>query len=110
MVGNVHFSSVSDTWETPADKFKELNDEFHFTLDPCCFPESAKCDKYYTPDDDGLSKDWSNDVVFMNPPYGRSIKDWIKKGLRGIIKRCNCSLSYPFPYRHQVVACVLYEG
>ena len=24
-------------------------------------------------------QDWSGDTVFMNPPYGREIKDWIKK-------------------------------
>ena len=23
--------------------------------------------KFYTKDDDGLSKDWSNEIVFMNP-------------------------------------------
>ena len=32
------------------------------------------CSKHFTIEDDGLSKDWSNDVVFMNPPYGREIK------------------------------------
>ena len=32
-----------------------------------------------TVEDDGLIQDWSNDVVFMNPPYGRGIKHWIKK-------------------------------
>lgn len=59
--------------------FDELNDEFNFTLDPCATDENAKCSKYFTIEDDGLSKDWSNDVVFMNPPYGREIKKWIKK-------------------------------
>jgi phage N-6-adenine-methyltransferase len=76
---SVHFSSETDTWATPQDFFDELNEEFNFTLDPCCLPSSAKCDKYYTPEDDGLSKSWDGEVVFMNPPYGREIGKWMKK-------------------------------
>ncbi|MCH4356070.1 phage N-6-adenine-methyltransferase [Staphylococcus haemolyticus] len=76
---SVHFSSKSNEWTTPQYLFDELNEEFNFTLDPCATDENAKCSKYFTIEDDGLSKDWSNDVVFMNPPYGREIKKWIKK-------------------------------
>ena len=76
---NVHFSSKSNEWTTPQHLFDELNQEFNFTLDPCATEENAKCSKHFTIEDDGLSKDWSNDVVFMNPPYGREIKKWIKK-------------------------------
>lgn len=75
----VHYSSKSNEWATPQNLFDELNDEFNFTLDPCATDENAKCSKYFTIEDDGLSKDWSNEVVFMNPPYGREIKKWIKK-------------------------------
>ena len=75
----VHYSSKSNEWSTPQNLFDELNDEFNFTLDPCATDENAKCSKYFTIEDNGLSKDWSNDVVFMNPPYGREIKQWIKK-------------------------------
>ncbi|MWF62686.1 phage N-6-adenine-methyltransferase [Staphylococcus haemolyticus] len=75
----VHYSSKSNEWVTPQNLFDELNEEFNFTLDPCATDENAKCSKYFTIEDDGLSKDWSNEVVFMNPPYGREIKKWIKK-------------------------------
>lgn len=75
----VHYSSKSNEWATPQNLFDELDDEFNFTLDPCATDENAKCSKYFTIEDDGLSKDWSNEVVFMNPPYGREIKKWIKK-------------------------------
>jgi len=44
--------------ETPQDLFDELNDEFHFTLDPCAMPQNTKCAKYFTPEDDGLKQDW----------------------------------------------------
>lgn len=76
---SVHFSSKSNEWTTTQYLFDELNEEFNFTLDPCATDENAKCSKYFTIEDDGLSKDWSNDVVFMNPPYGREIKRWVKK-------------------------------
>ena len=75
----VHYSSKSNEWDTPQKLFNELNEEFNFTLDPCATDENAKCNKHFTIEDDGLSKDWSKDVVFMNPPYGREIKKWIKK-------------------------------
>ncbi len=52
------FSSETDLWATPQDFFDRLDDEFHFTLDPCATPENAKCDKYFTVKEDGLKQDW----------------------------------------------------
>ncbi|MRV00299.1 phage N-6-adenine-methyltransferase, partial [Staphylococcus aureus] len=31
-------------------------------------------------------QDWSEDIVFMNPPYGRSIKRWVKKAYEESLK------------------------
>lgn len=73
------FSSETDMWATPQDFFDKLNEEFCFTLDPCATSDNAKCSSYYTKEDDGLTKDWGGHTVFCNPPYGRSIKDWVKK-------------------------------
>ncbi|PTG21713.1 DNA N-6-adenine-methyltransferase [Staphylococcus chromogenes] len=83
---NVHFSSKSNEWYTPQYLFDELNEEFNFTLDPCATQENAKCDKYFTIKENGLIQDWYNDVVFMNPPYGREIKYWIKKAYEESLK------------------------
>ena len=82
----VHFSSETNEWGTPQKFYEKLNDEFHFTLDPCSTHENHKCNKYYTQEDDGLSQDWSNEVVFMNPPYGREIKYWIQKAYEESLK------------------------
>ena len=82
----VHFSSETNEWGTPQKFYEKLNDEFCFTLDPCSTHENHKCDKYYTQEDDGLSQDWSNEVVFMNPPYGREIKYWIQKAYEESLK------------------------
>ena len=81
---NVHFSSQTNEWATPQDFFDTLNEEFNFTLDPCATKENAKCTKFYTMEDDGLSKSWDNEVVFANPPYGRSIKHWVKKASEAV--------------------------
>ena len=83
---SVHFSSKSNEWYTPQYLFDELNEKYQFTLDPCASHENAKCDKYFTIEDDGLTKDWSKDIVFMNPPYGRNIKHWIKKAYEESVK------------------------
>lgn len=74
-------STGKDDWETPKDFYEKLDDEFHFTLDPCCTHENAKCEKYYTKDDDGLSRDWGGEVVFCNPPYSKNGNQdaWVKK-------------------------------
>lgn len=73
------YSSVSSEWETPQSVFDELNSEFNFTLDPCATDENHKCDKYYTKETNGLKQNWSGEVVFCNPPYGREIADWVEK-------------------------------
>lgn len=82
----VHFSSKTNEWATPQNFFDLLDNEFNFTLDPCSTKENAKCRKFYTKEDDGLSKSWEGERVFMNPPYGREIKYWIEKAYTEIIK------------------------
>jgi len=77
---DVMFSSRETSWETPQDFYNILDDHFGFDLDPCASKENAKCKEYYTEADDGLSKRWGpNKKVFVNPPYGKDIKNWIKK-------------------------------
>ena len=78
-MNKVLFSSKSNEWETPKELFDELNKEFNFTLDPCANEKNHKCNKYFTKEQNGLIQDWSNEIVFCNPPYGREIYDWVKK-------------------------------
>lgn len=63
-MNKVLLSSNRHDWETPPDFFAELDKEFHFTLDPCAEPETAKCEKYYTKEDDGLMQDWGGRPCF----------------------------------------------
>lgn len=75
----VMFSSKTDLWETPQEFFDELDREFHFGTDVCALPENAKCDRYYTPEQDGLSQPWKG-VCWCNPPYGHDIGLWVRRG------------------------------
>lgn len=76
------FSSKCMKWATPDDFYNKLNEEFNFTLDPCCEAETAKCKKFFTPKENGLIQNWSDDIVFMNPPYGRELPKWIEKAYK----------------------------
>lgn len=97
------FSSKSNEWSTPHNFFDKLNEEFHFTLDPCCTKENAKCDKFYTIKENGLEQDWQNEIVFVNPPYGKDQKLWIKKSYEESLKE-NTIVVMLIPARTDTIA------
>ncbi|WP_346766182.1 DNA N-6-adenine-methyltransferase, partial [Megasphaera sp. SW808] len=72
------YSSKKVEWETPQPIFDFINKGWHFDVDVCALPENAKCDTYYTPEQDGLKQIWRG-VCWMNPPYGRDIAKWMRK-------------------------------
>lgn len=74
------FSSKSDDWETPQDLFDSLHAKYNFDLDVCATAENAKCERFFTPEQDGLKQDWTG-VCWLNPPYGRQIGLWMAKAL-----------------------------
>ena len=74
--------------ETPKYLFDRISSIFNLSLDACALPENAKCESYYTPKDDGLSKPWRGGV-WCNPPYGREISSWVKKAYEESQKEYN---------------------
>lgn len=64
-MNEVLFSSKTDDWATPQYVFDQLNEEFHFTLDPCASDDNHKCEKYYTKEQDGLTKNWGGATCFV---------------------------------------------
>lgn len=78
MKTEVLLSSRSVEWSTPQDFFDELDAEFHFDLDVAATPENAKCERFFTKEDDGLQQEWTG-TVWCNPPYGRKVGEWVKK-------------------------------
>lgn len=88
---SVHFSSATEMWATPQDFFDRYDAMFNFELDVCASPENAKCARFFTEADDGLSQKWEG-ACWMNPPYGKTIKQWMAKAyeasLRGATVVC----------------------
>lgn len=75
---------------TPQAFFDKINSIFRLDLDVCALPDNAKCERYYTPEQDGLKQEWRGGV-WCNPPYGREITDWVRKACEEIEKPyCNC--------------------
>lgn len=72
-------SSATDEWATPQDLYDRLDACFHFTLDVCATDENHKAPKWYTREQDGLKQDWGGEVIWCNPPYGRTIGQWIER-------------------------------
>lgn len=64
-------SSERSDWETPDSLFQEWNAKYKFTLDAAASKENAKCERFFTVEEDGLKQSWANEVVWVNPPYGR---------------------------------------
>lgn len=77
------FSSKTDDWATPINFFRKLDEEFGFDLDVCASIANAKASRYFTREDDGLSRKWSG-CAWMNPPYGREIGRWIRKAFESV--------------------------
>lgn len=74
----VYHRALTIEWETPHAFFARLHAEFGFTLDVAAQPGNAKCPRYFTPGEDGLAQPWEG-VCWMNPPYGRTIGEWVAK-------------------------------
>ena len=93
MNNELMFSSKSGKLDTPQDFFDKLNEEFHFSLDPCADDKNHKCKKYYTEEQDGLKQDWSGESVFCNPPYGKEVKRWVEKCFAEVYAgNCKCAV------------------
>ena len=75
------FTSNTDLWTTPQDFFEKLDTEFNFDLDVCASHDNAKCELYFTKENDGLAQNWKEwgKTFWMNPPYGREIGKWVEK-------------------------------
>jgi len=71
-------SSLTDQWATPQYLFDKLDEEFGFELDVCADETNHKVPRYYDKEANGLEQPWKG-VCWMNPPYGRTIGDWVKK-------------------------------
>ena len=86
--GEAFKTSLDDTWTTPKSFFAKLDEEFDFKLDAAALQSSALCPLWYGLDHpqiewrDAFQRNWQDDAqgnIWLNPPYGKTIKDWINK-------------------------------
>ena len=91
MINNGLFTSNTDLWATPQSFFDEWNSKYNFKTDVCATAENAKCEIYFSPEENGLLQEWKG-TCWMNPPYGREISKWVKKAyessLNGAVVVC----------------------
>ena len=69
------FSSIKGDWETPDDLFKQMDQEFNFTLDACADQNNHKVSNYFNESENSLMNPWPG-RVWCNPPYGRNLINW----------------------------------
>lgn len=70
-------SKRNDRWLTPTSVVEALGE---FDLDPCGAPNHVLAKHTYLQEngDDGLSDPWFG-RVWMNPPYGRTMRKWVER-------------------------------
>lgn len=91
------FSSINQNWATRWEVYDQIrsvfNDGLGFDLDPCAEHETAKCEYYFTKEQDMFSiENWNHRVadrsgrlyvknlnVFCNPEYGRAQPKFVEK-------------------------------
>jgi site-specific DNA-methyltransferase (adenine-specific) len=72
------WQTEGDEWRTPQHLFDFLARHYPFTVDVAATAANRKVKKFYDKARNGLKQDWSNEVVFVNPPYSETGK-WTRK-------------------------------
>jgi hypothetical protein len=103
MVAAALYSSALDDWCTPApvlDVVRTFAGADGIALDPCANARglvNARIEYRLDRGQDGLALPWDVDVpgiVFVNPPYGRAIGQWVTRALS-----CNRTVVMLLPSR-----------
>lgn len=69
---------IDDRATHPLD-FAAFVDRFGaFTVDVAAAAHNTKCERYYDVDANGLAQDWSDELVWCNPPFS-DLAPWIRK-------------------------------
>lgn len=82
---NILTSQSSHEWYTPAwcvDLVKEVL--IDIDLDPASCAQANEvigAKRFYTSQDDGLTKSWRAKTIFLNPPYNGQSSDWTQRAV-----------------------------
>ena len=96
-MNNSLLSSVKMDYSTPKYFFYKLNQIFNFNYDLAADATNHKCMSYFNPKQDSLKQDWSKipGWCWLNPPYGKTIGDWVAKAMSSSIEGANIVMLIP---------------
>lgn len=77
-VGKRGVIDMRDDRGTTAELFNPLHERFRFTIDVAAAAHNAKCERFYSIEDDGLAQSWAGERAWCNPPYS-DITPWVAK-------------------------------
>lgn len=78
-------TAVTDDWATPQWLFDQYNQLYHFDLDAAASMQNRKVENYLGLDhqeqskQNGLTAPWVGCAIWVNPPYGRGLRNWLEK-------------------------------
>ena len=73
--------SESIEYSTPLRLIQPLIKEFRLTTDVCASADNHKLPKYWTKEDNALTKAWEGNC-WMNPPFSRDLNKWVRKACK----------------------------
>jgi phage N-6-adenine-methyltransferase len=78
----VHFSSARQDWGTPPQFIDWIRRRWgvEFDLDVAASDDTTKAPRWFTVEDDGLSKNWFG-TCWVNPPFGVELVKFISKAV-----------------------------
>jgi len=72
----------TDDWASPKHVIDSVIQEFgHIDLDPASSKHNAVAGRFFTKETNGLEQMWIGDLVYVNPPYGRVLLQWVGKAI-----------------------------
>ena len=74
--------SKTDNWASPPHIIEQVIEEFgKIGLDPAASKSNAVAKRFFDESMNGLEQGWVANLVYVNPPYGRILNEWVKKAL-----------------------------
>ena len=80
----VMFSSKQMDWQTPLGVFHHIERRMgRFDMDAAANESNHLCDRWIGPGgewEDALTdRPWEGNKIWLNPPYGRNVGEWVKR-------------------------------
>ena len=64
---------------TPKDIWSDLTKEFNFTIDCCASDQNHLLPRYYTKEQNALTKDWTGETAYIHPMFDGKIGKFVEK-------------------------------